>query len=100
MPPGESLISTISQLALNVCADICPKSASAGVRIVRRQTLANDLPVPLGHGNLFTGRRNPVPERLHKIDLLVDRKIVEPWRRSGDYPGQGENSYDRECIVN
>ena len=61
---------------------------------------ANDLPVPFGNGNLLSGRRDPVPERLHEIDLLVDREIVEPWRRSGDYLGHGKNSYDREYIVN
>ena len=37
-----------------------------------------------------------VPERLHKIYLLVDREIVEPWRRSGGYLGHCENSYERE----
>jgi hypothetical protein len=100
MPPGESLISTVSQIALDVCADVNPESASAEGRIVRRQALANDLPVPLGHGNLLRGRRDPVPERLRETDLLVDREIVEPWRRSGAYFGHGENSYDREYIAN
>jgi hypothetical protein len=37
---------------------------------------------------------------LHEIDLLVDREIVEPWRRSGDYLGHEKNSYDQEYIVN
>lgn len=99
MPPRESLISTIAQLALDVCADVCPESVSAEVRIVRCYTLANDLPVPLGHRNLLSGRRDLVPERLHEIDLFVDREIVEPWRRNWDY-GHGESFYDRESIVN
>jgi hypothetical protein len=99
-PPGESLISTISQLAPDVCADVCPESASAGVRIIRHKTLANDLSMPLRHGNLLRGCSDPVPERLHEIDLFVDREIVEPWRRSGAYLGHGKNSYDREYIVN
>jgi hypothetical protein len=55
--------------------------------------------MPLRHGNLLRGCSDPVPERLHEIDLLVDREIVEPWRRSGDYLGHGENSYDQEYIV-
>ena len=68
--------STISHLALDVGADVCPESASAGVRIVRHKALANDLSMPLRHGNLLRGCRDPVPERLHEIDLLVDREIV------------------------
>jgi hypothetical protein len=56
--------------------------------------------VPLRHRNLLSGCRDPVPERLYKIDLLVDREIIEPWRRSGDYLGHEENSYDQEYIVN
>jgi hypothetical protein len=72
MPPGESLISTVAQLALDVCTDVCPESASAGAHMVHRQALANDLPVPLRHRNLLGGRSNPVPKRLHEVDLFID----------------------------
>jgi hypothetical protein len=92
--------STVSQLAIDACTDVCPESASAGARIVRRQTLSNDFPVQLRHRNLLSSCRDSIPERLHEIDLLVDREIVEPWRRSGDYLGHGENSYDQEYIAN
>jgi hypothetical protein len=68
--------------------------------VVRLQALANDLPVPLGHGNLLRGRSNPVPERLYEIDLFVDREVVEPWRRGRDYLGHEENSSDRKYIGN
>jgi hypothetical protein len=92
--------STISQLALDVRADVCPESTSGGVRVVRLQALTNDPPVPLRYRNLLRGRRDPVPERLYEIDLLLDREVVEPWRRGGDYLGHAENSYDREYIGN
>jgi hypothetical protein len=90
MLPRESLIQTVAQLSLDVCADVCAESASAGARMIRLQALANDFPVPLRHRNLLRGRSNPVPERLHKIDLLIDREIVKPWRRSGAYLGHGK----------
>jgi hypothetical protein len=70
--PRESLIQTVAQLALDVCADVCPESASAGACMVRRQALANDLPMPLRHRNLLRHFRDPVPERLHKIDLIIN----------------------------
>jgi hypothetical protein len=100
MLPRESLIQTVAQLALDVCADVCPESASAGARMVRRQALANDFPMPLRHRNLLRGRSNPVPERLHEINLFVDREIVESWRRSGAYFRHEEHSYKRKDIVN
>jgi hypothetical protein len=56
--------------------------------------------MPLRHGNLLRGCSDPIPERLYEINLFVDREIVEPWRRSRAYLGHGENSYDREYIVN
>jgi hypothetical protein len=56
--------------------------------------------MPLRYGNLLRSSSDPIPERLHEIDLLIDREIVEPWRRNGDYLGHGKSSYDREYIVN
>ena len=61
---------------------------------------ANDLPVSLGYGNLLRSCCDPVPERLHEINLLVDREIVKPWRRSGDHLGNEEYPYEREYIAN
>jgi hypothetical protein len=72
LPPGESLISTISQLALDIGLNICPESASAGAPMVRLHALAKDLSMLLRHRDLLRGRSDPAPERLHEVDLLID----------------------------
>jgi len=56
--------------------------------------------MPLGYRNLLRGRSNPLPERLHEIDLFIDREFVEPWGRGGNYLGHEENSSDRKYIGN
>jgi hypothetical protein len=83
--------SAIPQLALDVCTDLCPGSTSSWIRVIRFQALANDPPMPLGHRNLLRDRRNAGPERLHEIDLFLDREVAEPWRRGGNYLGRAEN---------
>jgi hypothetical protein len=46
-----------------------------------RETLFQEGLLPLLEGDLVDIRRDVIPERLHVIDLVFDRKRVEPRGR-------------------
>ena len=52
--------------------------------------------VPFRHRDLLGSRGDPIPQRLHEINLLIDRKIVKPRRRCGNHLGHGGSTFDQD----
>ena len=47
---------------------------------VASQALSDDTEMPLGYRNLFRAGRDPIPEGIHVLDLILDRKVIEAGR--------------------
>ena len=61
--------------------DLLPRSGFLRGSVMCRETLFQKGLLPLLKGYLVDIRRDVIPERLHVVDLVFDRKRVEPWGR-------------------
>jgi hypothetical protein len=61
--------------------------AGVGVGFELLEAFVQDLLVPVRYGDLIRCRSDAFPQRLHVIDLLVDRELVQSRRRDGNRLG-------------
>lgn|SRR6185369_17108194 len=79
---GRSVLS-LTQFVAEALADDVPALAGVGIRLVILQAFIENLAMPFGHGYLLGSRCDSVPQRLHVLDLLVDREVIDPGGGSG-----------------
>ena len=77
--PGHLLPST--QTLLNPVDDFAPWPSVAGRSTMSGQAFLKQNPLPFLERHLIDSGCDAVPERLHVVDLLFNRKRVEPWGR-------------------
>lgn len=61
--------------------DLLPRSGFLRGSAMCREPLFQESLLPLLKRYLVDTRRDVIPERLHVVDLVFDRKRVEPWGR-------------------
>lgn len=61
-----------------------------------REALGEQLLLPVLEGKLIRVGRDPVPQRLHIVDLILDGQIIETWRRQGQRHGHTSKDYHGE----
>src|SRR5438034_10194001 len=72
---------TGAEALLNSFNDLLPRSGFFRSSAMCRETLFQARLLPLLERYLVDIRRDVIPERLHIVDLILDRKRVEPRRR-------------------
>jgi hypothetical protein len=72
---------TGAKALLNSCNDVLPGTRFVRGLAMRCETLLQESLLPLLERYLVDIRRDVVPERLHVVDLVFDRKRVEPRGR-------------------
>lgn len=90
---GSTIRRRPAKLLHKLFSNIGPVQSLVTVRRGAREPLLEDLAVPLGHGNAFRVSSDPVPQRAHVVDPLVDRQVVESGRRVGQKAGASVGSW-------
>jgi hypothetical protein len=92
-PNDEPAAHSISVAAVELLAEPflnnIPAVAGTGIGFEIFDALVEDFAVPIRNRNRLRCRRDPVPQRLQVVDLLVDRQLVETGRRKENGFWQG-----------
>ena len=70
-----------TQALLDTFDDFLPRPSVARRSTMRSQTFFQQGPLPFLERHLIDSGCDAVPKRLHVVDLLFNRKLVESWRR-------------------
>ena len=69
--------------ALNSVDNVSPRLGIPWRSAMGRKPLFQEGLLPLLKRHLVRARRDPVPQRLHVLDLVLDEQGVKSWRRQG-----------------
>jgi len=69
---------------VKITSNVFPGSTTFAIGLQSIPTLFEQLEVPRRRRHVVRSTRDSVPERLHAVDLIFDRKIVETRRRNGE----------------
>jgi hypothetical protein len=71
----------------------------SGFTVIARQTLPYNLEMPFGDWNVRLVGSDPVPQRLHVLDLLLFGEIIESGWYVGHWPGRHLVLLDSERLA-
>jgi len=80
-PPWPSARRALAtgELLEQVVPPLSPRMSGTRIHSMFGESIADDLSMPIWHGNLVRCRCDAVPERLDVSDLLIGRQLVEAW---------------------
>ena len=69
---------------MKITSNLIPWTTTFAVGLQSISTLLKQLEVPRRRRHVVGTTRDSAPERLHVVDLIFDRKLVETRRRNGE----------------